>query len=251
MILRRVRPKYWGHCMANQWFRMYSEFANDPKVQMMTEAMQRRLVMLFCLQCSNGLETLHETELAFALRITPQELAETKELFLAKGFVDEAWKILKWEKRQFTSDSSTARVRKHRESKKQDDETPCNVSVTDTVTKRNAPEQSRAEAEQTQIQTSSPLPPLPVPQIRKKEGIKNIDFGAAAACCCSLLNRRTLSPTDQAALSTWMLTYDFEKQVKPILFEKVEAYMTKNQGKRPTSLSYFSQTLQEKLCSTH
>ena len=44
------------------WFRMYAEFATDPKVQMMPEAMQRRLVMLLCLQCGNGIETFHETE---------------------------------------------------------------------------------------------------------------------------------------------------------------------------------------------
>ena len=40
------------------WFRMYAEFATDPKVQMMPEAMQRRLVMLLCLQCGNGIENV-------------------------------------------------------------------------------------------------------------------------------------------------------------------------------------------------
>ena len=32
------------------WMRLYAEFATDPKVQMMSEAMQRRHVMLFCLK---------------------------------------------------------------------------------------------------------------------------------------------------------------------------------------------------------
>jgi hypothetical protein len=127
--------------MANPWFRMYAEFANDPKVQMLSEAMQRRYMMLMCLHCGNSLVTLHETEIAFALRISDTELADTKSVFVAKGFIDEAWNLLNWEKRQFSSDSSAARVRAHREKKKQacnvtgnDGETKCNALDTDTDT---------------------------------------------------------------------------------------------------------------------
>lgn len=105
--------------MANPWFRMYSEFANDPKVQMMNEAMQRRYVMIMCMRCSNDLVTLHETEIAFHLRITEDELEETKSLFIRKGFVDEDWNVLNWDKRQFVSDSSSARVARHRRNKKE------------------------------------------------------------------------------------------------------------------------------------
>ncbi len=119
------------------WFRMYSEFSHDPKVQSMPEAMQRRLVMLLCMRCSNALVTLHETEIAFALRITEEELSATKVLFLRKGFVDDSWEIMNWDKRQFISDSSAARVAKHRAAKKEgrqptqtEDETACNVTVT-------------------------------------------------------------------------------------------------------------------------
>lgn len=104
--------------MANPWFRMYSEFATDAKVQSMPEPMQRRLMMLFCLRCSDVLATLHDDELQFALRISNDELAETKALFVRKGFIDEAWNLLNWDKRQFNSDSSTERSRKHREAKK-------------------------------------------------------------------------------------------------------------------------------------
>jgi hypothetical protein len=102
-----------------EWFRMYSEFASDPKVQSMSEAMQRRLMMLLCLRCSNTLVTLQDDEIAFAMRISDEELAETKALFIRKGFVDEAWEIANWDKRQFVSDSSAARVAKHRAAKKE------------------------------------------------------------------------------------------------------------------------------------
>lgn len=105
------------------WFRLYAEFATDPKVQMMSEAMQRRLVLLFCLQCGNGLETFHETEretsIAFSMRISMDEIALTKAEFMRRGFINEDWTLCNWSKRQYASDSSTARVRKHREAQKQ------------------------------------------------------------------------------------------------------------------------------------
>jgi len=112
--------------MANSWFRLYHEFATDPKVQMMSEADQRRLVMLMCIRCCNGDETFHDEEVAFQLRVTMDEWQASKDVFIRKGFINHDNKILNWDKRQFTSDSSTERVRKHREKLKQD----CNVSVT-------------------------------------------------------------------------------------------------------------------------
>jgi len=129
--------------MANPWFRLYSEFAHDPKIQMLSEAMQRRYVMLMCLRCSEVLETLHETEIAFQLRLSTGELDETKDLFISKNFIDKHWNLLNWDKRQFVSDSSTMRVAKHRNKKKQvsnADETlqkrPSNAIDTDTDTEQ-------------------------------------------------------------------------------------------------------------------
>lgn len=121
--------------MANPWFRLYAEFANDPKVQMMSEAMQRRYLMLMCMRCSNDLVTLHDEEVAFQLRITTEEWAETKALFVAKGFIDEDLSLLNWEKRQFKSDSSKDRVAAHRKRKKENN-TQSNSEVTPVVTLR-------------------------------------------------------------------------------------------------------------------
>lgn len=104
------------------WFRLYSEFASDPKVQMLSEALQRRYVMLMCMQCSNVLATLHATErdeaIAFQLRISAEDWASTKAVFVTKGFINDDCELLNWSKRQYASDSSTERSRKHRESKK-------------------------------------------------------------------------------------------------------------------------------------
>lgn len=125
--------------MANPWFRLYSEFASDHKMQMMSEAYQRRYVMLLCLRCSNGDVTLQDEEVAFQLRISSDEWSETKAVFIGKNLIDKHNKVLAWERRQFISDSSVERVRKHREKKKHDG----NVTVTPPDT-----EQNRADSEQ-------------------------------------------------------------------------------------------------------
>lgn len=112
--------------MANQWFRMYSEFASDPKVQMMNEADQRRFVMVLCMRCSNDNVTLHDEEIAFQLRISNEQWAATKAVFLAKNLINKDNTPTAWDKRQFVSDSSAERVARHRAKKKQG----CNVTET-------------------------------------------------------------------------------------------------------------------------
>lgn len=126
-----------GFFVANQWFRFYSEFLSDAKVQMMPETYQRRLVMLFCMRC-NGNETLQETEIAFQLRISDDEWKATKADFISRGFIDSDNRLLNWDKRQYISDSSTNRVKKHRENKVKRFR---NVTVT-------PPEQNRTDTEQ-------------------------------------------------------------------------------------------------------
>ncbi|MCP2076401.1 UNVERIFIED_ORG: hypothetical protein J2Y77_005837 [Pseudomonas lini] len=119
------------------WFRMYGEFATDPKVQMMSEADQRRFVMLLCLRCSNDDVTLHETEIAFQLRISNEEWATSKALFLAKGLIDGDCQPVAWNKRQFVSDSSRARVAAHRAKKKQEGNVTVTPPDTDTDTEED------------------------------------------------------------------------------------------------------------------
>jgi hypothetical protein len=136
--------------MANPWFRLYSEFASDPKVQLMPEHMQRRLVMIFCLRCCDVLGTLPDEEMAFAMHISIEELAETKALFLKKNFIDEDWRLPHWNERQFISDSSTDRTRRYRERKRTSQERP----VTECVT---APDTEQIQ-KQTQIQKHKPAP---------------------------------------------------------------------------------------------
>jgi len=129
--------------MSNPWFRMYAEFANDPKVQMLSEVNQRRFVMLLCFRCSNDDETFQDEHVTFQLRISNDEWNKTREILLANNLINEHNIPRGWNKRQFLSDSSTERVKKHREKKKREG----NV----TETKCNALEQNRTDTEQNRI----------------------------------------------------------------------------------------------------
>lgn len=106
--------------LPSKWFRMYAEFATDPKVQMLSEADQRRFMMVLCLRCSNGDVTLHDEEVAFQLRISDDEWSRTKGVLTARKLIDDDNKPVAWEKRQYASDSSAERVSKHREKKKKE-----------------------------------------------------------------------------------------------------------------------------------
>src|SRR5690606_38509119 len=69
-------------------------------------------------------------EAAFHLRISNEDWAETKRIFIAKGFIDSKLNLLNWDKRQFKSDSSAERVAKHRAEKKAKGSSDVTLQVT-------------------------------------------------------------------------------------------------------------------------
>ncbi len=126
---------------------MYTEFATDAKVQTMSESMQRRLIMLFCIRGIFG-PKIDDKQVAYSLRLTPEELAETKALFTKLKFIGPDWNVRNWEARQKPSDHSKMRVRKHREAKKKAAANhDTDVPVTDvTVTVTGQRERKREES---------------------------------------------------------------------------------------------------------
>lgn len=136
-----------------RWFRMYAEFASDPKVQMLSECYQRRYMMILCLRCSNGDVTLQDTEVAFQLRIDVTEWVETKGVLVEKNLINKHNQPTAWDKRQFASDTSAERVAAHRERKKQQ----CNVTVT--APEKEKEKESEKKREVKAMRTSAPSCP--------------------------------------------------------------------------------------------
>jgi hypothetical protein len=191
--------------MANLWFRFYSEFEDDPKVQMMPEVMQLRLVKVFCGRCKEV--KLTDAQLAYKWHITATELAETKALFIENGFIDEHWEPLNWNKRQYLSDSSTIRTKRYRERKRTSQERHGDVHSVTRVTKCDGldteeirREQSRLEEKRraaatgkprgngallsldSLISNRSPLPPPPLPRNRDEMVSDGWVFSNKAPC---------------------------------------------------------------------
>jgi hypothetical protein len=139
--------------MSNPWFRFYSEWLDDEKVQMMPLDMQRHLVALFCLRCQRPTEKMTSEQIAFRLRVDETFLKRIHETFLKQGFIERDWSIANWNKRQYASDSSTARVQKHREKigLKQSE----TLHVTNETVTVTAPEQNRTDTEQIQTKTTA------------------------------------------------------------------------------------------------
>lgn len=135
--------------MANPWFRLYHEFAHDPKVQRLSETDQRRYIMLLCMRCCNGDVTLQDEDVTFTLRIPMIDWIDTKVVLLEAKLIDKDNKPTAWEKRQYKSDSSAARVAKHRTLHKVDS----NGDVTLQKRQSNVLEQNRTDTEQIQIKT--------------------------------------------------------------------------------------------------
>jgi hypothetical protein len=69
------------------WFRFYHEFATDPKVQAMPPEWQRHLIMIFCFHAAETLKTYDDDVLAYALKVSPEELKKIKSCFLRRGFI--------------------------------------------------------------------------------------------------------------------------------------------------------------------
>ncbi len=97
------------------YFNMFDEWAMDPKVQSMTEDMQRRHVMLLCLRNVGGTNSMSDDEISTFMRITLQETLHTKKVFQEKGFIDSnSWNVSKRNKRQLGSSESLERVKRYR-----------------------------------------------------------------------------------------------------------------------------------------
>lgn len=116
------------------WFRFYTEFASDPVVQSLAFEDQRHYVILLCLKGAGVMDRAisQQARNRIILRGLGLDAAtgdEVKRRLIEVDLIDKNWSPMGWEERQFSSDISTERVRKYRESKE-------TRNVAETQTKR-------------------------------------------------------------------------------------------------------------------
>ncbi len=106
--------------MSLPWFRMYVEFSGDPIAQSLAFEDQRHYIIILCLKGNGTLDrklSNREAIIARGLGLDPISAAEVKRRLMEVGFVDKNWQPVAWEKRQYSSDVSSNRVRKYRKVK--------------------------------------------------------------------------------------------------------------------------------------
>jgi hypothetical protein len=120
------------------WFRFYGEVINDPKVQKLTPTMFKHWINVLCLASMHDGIIPAPCDVAFATRISEGRAAEMLDELLALNLLDAddegTLSPHNWSTRQYKSDTSTERVKKHRR----------NVSVTPPDTEQN---RDRSETE--------------------------------------------------------------------------------------------------------
>jgi hypothetical protein len=109
--------------MSLPWFRMYAEFATDPKIQALAFEDQRHFIVLLCLKGNGtldshtGTDAFRERMIAHGLRLSEKGAEEAKARLQDAGLIDAQWQPIAWGKRQHRSDldpTNAERQRKYR-----------------------------------------------------------------------------------------------------------------------------------------
>jgi hypothetical protein len=125
----------------SRWFRVYDELLDDPKVQKLPAEDFKGWVNLLCLASRNNGKLPPIADIAFALRETQDAVSTLLERLFSGGLIERRsgghdgghYAPYRWSERQYTSDTSTARVKRFRErSTKQDETVPETPPVTET-----------------------------------------------------------------------------------------------------------------------
>ena len=126
--------------MSNPWFRLHSDILNDEKVLSLAFSDRWFFVAVMALK-SDGMIDKYEGDaldkkVAIRLGISRPEAIELRCRLADEMLIDANWQPCAWDKRQYTSDTSTDRVRAYRQKKKAqtkqqdaDMKRPCNVSL--------------------------------------------------------------------------------------------------------------------------
>jgi hypothetical protein len=116
------------------WFRMYHEAIDDEKLRLLAFEDRWHFVALLCCKAQGFLDNgdlLMQRKVAVKLGITVATLEEVARRLSEVGLIHaDTLQPLKWDDRQYRSDSSTDRVRAYRERMKQGAQRNGNVSET-------------------------------------------------------------------------------------------------------------------------
>jgi len=132
----------------NHWWRAYNEAVNDPKLQLISDALFRAWFNLMCITSANDGILPPVNDLAFTLRMKPEQVAKVLTQLHGHGLLDKtetSFTPHNWNGRQYKSDVSTERVKRFRKQQR-------NVSSTVSET----PPEQKQTTEQKQSRADEP-----------------------------------------------------------------------------------------------
>jgi hypothetical protein len=145
----------------SRWFRVYDDVINDPKLLKLPETLRWQWLAMLCVASKNGGKLPSNEDIALMLRVPEAKAAEfVTKLVKAKLIdnVDGAFVPHNWEGRQFKSDTSNDRVRKHRDGKRNvTTKQECNVTSPLHVTAPEAEAETKTESEQSRADAGAPI----------------------------------------------------------------------------------------------
>jgi 5-methylcytosine-specific restriction endonuclease McrA len=101
----------------SRWLRLYDDTINDPKVLKLPEALRWHWIALLCIASKNGGALPGLDDIAIQLRVTTAKAIEILAKLTKSGLLDKTetgFAPHNWEGRQYISDSSAERVKRHR-----------------------------------------------------------------------------------------------------------------------------------------
>ena len=103
------------------WLRLYTDTVDNEKLRLLAFEDRWHYIAILCLKQQgiiNQNNQLMVRQIAVKLGLQLNDLDETKKRLMDVKLIDENYEPIGWKKHQYKSDSSTARVRKYRKSKK-------------------------------------------------------------------------------------------------------------------------------------
>lgn len=140
---------------ANPWFRMYSDFMFDEKIEFIAFEDQRHYVFILCMKNAGVLDKEYaqpgmlERVISKRLGLYGEAFESAKKRLIDAGLIDSEFHPVAWDKRQFLSDSSAERVKAYRDRLKKDVKRPCNVTVTVQETDTETEADTEADTDKT------------------------------------------------------------------------------------------------------
>lgn len=102
----------------SRWWRAYDEAVDDPKLLALTDQQHRFWFNLLCVFSAFGGSLPEISVLKFKLRMQPKKITRLLNELREAGLIDESNGLIhphNWENRQFKSDRSTERMKRHRD----------------------------------------------------------------------------------------------------------------------------------------